>query len=301
MAKATKTSHYSIKSCGQIKASIKDVDTEGRIVTGFFNTFNFLDSDLDVLLPGCAKRSINASGPKSKATAKIKHCLNHDLTCMPGKLLVLEEKNVDGVSGIYFESKMSDTTLGNDTLKNYLEGIYDNHSIGFQYLQMDMYERDAKGWDKIVGALINPEEAEGKNVIFTVKEIALWEGSTLAFGANMLTPFLGVKGDNKEALKLAIFDRLMKLEKTVRQGTQSDDMMKTFEIQILQMKQVIEDLTDSEIGMQSVIKNAKEPLSKEELQARLKEIEDVELKEKQKQEATKKGIDYSYLVNNFKL
>lgn len=242
--KVEKKSFYSVKSNGMAKASVMDVDTTGRIVTGFFNTYNFLDSDLDVLLPGSAKKSIRERGPKSKAVAKIKHALDHDLSRLPGKIVTLEEKTMDGIEGIYFETRMADTTLGNDTLKNYLEGVIDNHSIGFQYMQIEMIERGAKGWDKLMDVLVNPEDADGKGVMFAVKEIALFEGSSVAFGSNQLTPFLGIKGTNKESLKIAFIDRLSKLERALKSGTQSDDMMNVFELQVLQLKQMIEEITD---------------------------------------------------------
>lgn len=178
----------------------------------------------------------------SKAVAKIKHALNHDLTQLPGKLKKLEERTVDGVTGIYFESKMADTTLGNDTLKNYLEGIYDNHSIGFQYVNVEMIERGADGFKDIVDSLVNAKEAKDREAIFVVKEIALFEGSTVAFGANMNTPFLGVKGLNKDAISVSFLSRLSKLEKALRSGTQSDETMKMFELQVLQIKQAFMEL-----------------------------------------------------------
>lgn len=239
-----KKSFYSVKGCN-LKTNVKDVDESSRTVTGIYNSYNFLDSDGDVLLPGCAKVSIKQRGPASKAVAKIKHALNHDLTQLPGKLMLLEERMVDGVMGIYFETRMTDTQLGNDTLKNYLAGIYDNHSIGFQYMQMEWIERDAKGWDKIINQLINPEEAEGKNYVFAIKEINLFEGSTVAFGANSLTPFLGMaKSANKEAIKFALFERMNKLESTLKGGSQSDDMMHLFELQVLQIKQLMEEMCE---------------------------------------------------------
>jgi HK97 family phage prohead protease len=239
---------YQVKTCGQIKAAIKDVSTSGRIVTGFYNTYNFLDSDNDILLPGAAKKSIKERGPESDATAKVKHALNHNLTTLPGKILTLKETEIDGVSGIYFETRMSDTTLGNDTLKNYLEGIYDNHSIGFQYKQIEMIERGATSWGKVTENLINPDALEGKDYIFAIKEIVLFEGSTVAFGANSLTPFLGVKSGNKDSFALAMHSRIDQLGKTLKSGTQSDEMMNTLELQMLQLKQMVTELTDNFIG-----------------------------------------------------
>src|ERR1044072_5578139 len=117
MTKTTKTlqdkkdMYYPVKS-GNLVATIKDVDMSKRIVTGLYNTYNYFDSDYDVLLPGCAKKSINERGPQSSAVAKIKHLANHDWTQMPGKLKVLEERSVEVngqlVTGIYFETKMVD-------------------------------------------------------------------------------------------------------------------------------------------------------------------------------------------------
>jgi len=240
--KDKKNTHYQVKASGIGKASIKEVDLTKRIVTGFFNSYNFLDSDNDVLLPGAAKRSIKARGVESEAVAKIKHAVNHDLTMLPGKLMVLREKTIDGITGIYFETKMSDTTLGNDTLINYQEGIYDNHSIGFRYKQIEMMERGTDGYREIIDELINPKEAAEKDVIFAVKEIELFEGSTVAFGANSLTPFLGIKSGNKDATLLALQTRMDKLIKTLKSGMQSDEMMHTFEVQVLQIKQMMSEL-----------------------------------------------------------
>ena len=233
---------YQVKSCGQLNASVKDVDTSGRIVTGFYNTFNFLDSDQDVMLVGAAKKSITERGPSSTATAKIKHALFHDLTQLPAKIMVLKEAKVDGIHGIYFESKMADTTLGNDTLQNYLEGIYDNHSIGFQYKQIEGFEKGSDGFNALLDLLVNPEEAVGKEFMWAVKEIMLFEGSTVSFGANSLTPFLGVKSGNKDSYLISLHSKVDKLSRALKNGSQSDDSMQIFEIQVLQMKQLITEI-----------------------------------------------------------
>lgn len=272
-----KNQEYAVKSTGV--ASIKDVDSVGRTVSGFFNTYNFYDSDMDVLLLGSAKKTIKERGPASKAVAKIKHALNHDLTTLPGKIKVLEEREIGGVSGIYFETKMADTTLGNDTLKNYLEGIYDNHSIGFRYGQVEMIERDAKDWNKYFDMIINQKDVG--DIMFIVKEIELYEGSTVAFGANKLTPYLGVKSGNKDSLRIALNDRINKISRTLKNGTQSDDMMSVLEVQMFQLKQMINELTEL-VPIPRVIEKKTDA----------KEMKD---------ESASKGIDLTYVANNFKL
>jgi HK97 family phage prohead protease len=240
-----KSAHYSVKSAD---ANILDVSTSSRIVTGFFNSYNFFDSDKDVLIMGAAKKSIEERGVNSTAVAKIKHALNHDLTTLVGKLQMLEETTKNGITGIYFESKIANTTLGNDTLINYKEGIYDNHSIGFKYNQLSLIESEKNpvAWNEVVSKLVNPEEAEKYGYLYLVKEINLFEGSTVAFGANSLTPFLGVKSGNKESITLALDSKLNQLMHTVKNGSQSDDMMHTLELQIKQIKQVLKEIEVAE-------------------------------------------------------
>lgn len=240
-----KSAHYSVKSAD---ANILDVSTSSRIVTGFFNSYNFFDSDKDVLIMGAAKKSIEERGVNSTAVAKIKHALNHDLTTLVGKLQVLEETTKNGITGIYFESKIANTTLGNDTLINYKEGIYDNHSIGFKYNQLSLIESEKNpvAWNEVVSKLVNPEEAEKYGYLYLVKEINLFEGSTVAFGANSLTPFLGVKSGSKESMTLALVSKLNQLEYTVKNGMQSDEMLSTFELQIKQFKQILKEIEVAE-------------------------------------------------------
>ena len=247
-----KSAHYSVKSAD---ANIIDVSTSSRIVTGFFNSYNFFDSDKDVLIMGAAKKSIDERGVNSNAVAKIKHALNHDLTTLVGKLQVLEETTKNGITGIYFESKIANTTLGNDTLINYKEGIYDNHSIGFKYNQLSLIESEKNpvAWNEVVSKLMNPEEAEKYGYLYLVKEINLFEGSTVAFGANSLTPFLGVKSGNKESITLALDSKLNQLMHTVKNGSQSDDMMHTLELQIKQIKQVLKEIEVAEVFNKSTL------------------------------------------------
>ena len=281
--------NYGIKTC-TMKGAVKDVDSKSRTVTGFYNTYLYLDSDGDILMPGCSKKSIKERGPESQATAKIKHALNHDLTTLPGKIVTLEEKEIDDVQGIYFETQMANTTLGNDTLRNYLEGVYDNHSIGFQYVgeKMKMIEREAHGnsqqWDNLMAQLINPQDAEGRGCVWTIGEIKMFEGSTVAFGANSLTPYLGMaKSMSKESLMIRLCDRIDKIQNTLKSGTQSDDMMMSLEVQCLQLKQMLDNLSEF------IIIPTKDKSDQE------KEIE------KESTPPVKVGIDFKKLTDNFSL
>lgn len=237
---------YQIKSAN-VALEVKDVDMSKRTVDVVLNTYNYLDSDSDVLIPGAAKKSIKERGVNSNATAKIKFAVGHDLTLLPGAFIELGEKKVNykgqSLDVIAGSVKMATTTLGNDTLINYQSGIYDNHSIGFRYMQLEVLERGSDGWKEVADGLINPQEMQGKDMMFAVKEINLFEGSVVAFGANSLTPFLGTKSVNKEALLLDLNNRMDKLTKALRDGSQSDEMMETLSLQAMQIKQIMFDIT----------------------------------------------------------
>lgn len=228
--------------------TVQDVDLSKRIVTGYFNTCFFLDSDADVSIPGCMNKSIGDRGPKSSATGKIKHLKDHNWSTIPGKIEVLEEKTFDykgvKVTGTYFETKMSNTQLGTDTLINYQEGVYDNHSFGFRYVDIEMIDEESDNWKKYLDQLINPEDATKLGYMFVVHEYKMYEGSTVGLGANQLTPFLGVKSGNRDAVLLKLNDRFTLLQKQLKSGTQSDEMLQSLEMEVLQLQQLTKELFD---------------------------------------------------------
>jgi hypothetical protein len=229
---------------------VMDVDTTKRIVTGLYNTYNYFDSDCDVLLPGCSLKSIQERGPMSAGVPKIKHALFHDLTKLPGKILTLEEREVEingqKVKGLYFETQMSSAQDGVDTLIKYQEGIYDNHSIGFRYLQLEFVDSEATDWLQLVSQLTNPDDALECGCMYLVKEINLYEGSTVSFGANSLTPYLGCKSKDKALVQLSLFERMDRLNSQIKKGTLSDDAIQDLKIQFLQIKQMVKEMFEME-------------------------------------------------------
>lgn len=242
----SKNSHYGVKDNGRIDISVKDIDTVSRTVCLVGNTYLYKDSDNDILMPGCAAKSIKERGVDSKSPDKIVHALFHDLTRLPGKPQLIEEREIKGMKCLYMESKLTDTTDGLDTLKNYAAGIYNQHSIGFQYVKYKYIRRgvdsDKKDWDNLMAECINPKDCNDVDGVFRVDEIKLFEISTVAFGANRLTPTLGMKSVNKEAVALEYLQRIDLFEKTLKSGTQSDEMMYTLSLQLLQMKQAFSEI-----------------------------------------------------------
>lgn len=271
---------YPVKMAGA--GTLIDVDMTKRIVTGLSNTALFFDSDYDVFLKGVNKKSIGERGPNSTAADKIIHLLNHQWLAekQPGRIITLDEREVtfEGrkLWGTYFETKMSHSTFGNDILINYHEGLYNQHSEGFRYLDGEFIDEDAEDWGKMLDKVINPDDMRRAGFAFIWKEVEMRENSTVVFGANKLTPCLGVKSGDKLALSLKVQDRLTSLEKQLRSGKQSDDMMRMFEMEVLQLKQLIHELFHAEPS-----------------------VKDTLLKEgRQAPDTSNKGVDFSQLLKN---
>ena len=90
--------------------------------------------------------------------------------------------------------------------------------------------------------LVNPEDAVKAGIMFVIKEIELFEGSTVAIGANQLTPFLGVKSGNIDLQKVKLNDKITLIEKQLKKGKQSDETLYEMSIQLRQIKQLINEI-----------------------------------------------------------
>ena len=187
-------------------ASIKDLDVESGIVTGYFSQFNSIDLDGDVIMPGAFTKTIAERGPDS-SKPEIAYLWQHDTYRPLGKLMVLREDNF----GLYFEAKMSDTTYGQDALKLYRDGVITQHSIGYQVI-------------KSVETTMDMEEE-----VEQIYEVKLWEGSAVTFGANPNTPFTGFKSAQERE------DRIKTLVKAIKNGTYTDETFGLIEYELLKL------------------------------------------------------------------
>lgn len=148
--------------------SVKDVDLSKRTVTGYFAAFGTeKDSDGDIISPTAFSKTLRERGTES-TKSRIVHLYQHQYDKVLARPSVLKTDS----TGLYFESKIANTTLGNDVLTLYQEGILTEHSIGFQVVKSEY------------------DEQLEANVL---KEVKLWEGSTVTWGANENTPYLGAK------------------------------------------------------------------------------------------------------------
>lgn len=191
---------YKIKSDGMIK----DVDTKSRIITGYASKFGNIDHHGDMMMQGAFTKTLKERGIDAKNQIWFLH--NHNPANPLGKPNVLKEDSF----GLYFEAPIVDTTIGNDVLKLYEAGLISEHSIGF--------------------STIKEQKVEAKNDMpshYQIQEVKLFEFSSVLWGANEDTPFLGMKSMDAQSLE----DRFNLLYKQLKSGNLSDETYELLEIE----------------------------------------------------------------------
>jgi HK97 family phage prohead protease len=208
---------YQTKSLGGI---LKDVDTTGRTICGYFASFNTKDSDGDMFAPGCFAKSIRENSDR------IMHLLQHNTLQPIGRPNVLKEDS----NGLYFETPIAKTTLGDDVLQLYMDGVYKEHSVGFEMI-------NSTGDTYTDGTPVN-----------IIKEAKLWEGSTVTWGANQNTPFTGLKSPfrglgQSELSSGNILDEALErstlIYKQLHRGNLHDDTYTLLEIELKQLQSLL--------------------------------------------------------------
>ena len=184
--------------------TIKDIDIKSGIITGHFAVFDNIDSDNDIFIPGSFKKTIRERGPNG--ANRILHLKQHNTLQPLGKPMILKEDK----KGVYFETKISKTSFGLDTLQLYQDGVLTEHSVGFRTIKEEL------------------EEDEPTKIL----EVMLWEGSTVTWGANEEAVFTGFKEDE-------VISKIDVLTKALKNGHYMDDTFALLEIELNQMKSLL--------------------------------------------------------------
>lgn len=189
--------------------AVKDVDTSKRTVTGYFAAFGNIDSHNDIIVEGAFAKTLAERGPSS-AHPRIKHLWQHDAWSLIGAPSVLKEDS----HGLYFETTIAKTRLGDDVLTLYQEGVITEHSIGYHVIDSSVEQLDS-------------------GPVQRLKEIRLFEGSAVTWGSNPNTPVTGIKsifGDDD-----AIERKILSLRKVLESSNISDEIGASLDIYMNQL------------------------------------------------------------------
>lgn len=229
-----------------IASGIEDVDATGRTVVFYASRFGNIDLDRDMMRQGSYKKSITERGPGG--TNEIFHLSNHrpQPEYVLGKPSKLEEDNY----GLKSYSNIRNTTHGDDILKGYQDGIFNQHSV--------MFSVTKGNWEVKVDA-----EEQQYTEIYQAK---LYEVSTVLWGANPDTPVVELKNYFREVYENDIskaFEQLEKLNKSFRKGTYTDEFFGLLEIEIKSLKTILSEeiklLSENQKSIETAAK-ASQPL-----------------------------------------
>lgn len=171
-------------------------------VRAVINTTNFMDSHLDVHIPGLWDKSLK----ENKLLMHLQeHKMAFDAIISDGKdLKAYTEKYSWKELGFDFpgttEALIFDSVVRKARNKfmfeQYGKGYVKNHSVGMQYVSMVMaiddkdHGAEFEAWEKYFPMIVNKDFAEEMGVFWAIKEAKVREGSAVPLGSNRTTPTL---------------------------------------------------------------------------------------------------------------
>ena len=192
------------------KAAAPQGNTITKTIVG--NTYNWMDSHMDVHVKGCFTKTIKERG------TRIWHLHDHErkITAKVGKPQDIYEDEIEwktlgidkeGNTTALFMTSEIQKELNSVIFEAYKAGEIDQHSVGMQYVKIKAaYQSEEsahisawseeelkeanENWNKYYPLLGNPEEADKAGVFWVVKEAKLIEISCVLEGSNSLTPTL---------------------------------------------------------------------------------------------------------------
>lgn len=187
------------------------VDVESRTISGYASVFNVIDSDGDLITKGAFSKTL------SENKARIVHLYQHNPVQLLGRPTVLHEDE----KGLYFETTIAKTELGDEVLNLYKEGVIKEHSIGFQTVK-----------------------SSNKGSYNEISEVKLFEFSSVTWGSNSHAQFTGFKSQFTSDSIVENCDKMIKILKT----EVTNDTVDQLQIFLNQIKTTHLNLTEKSVA-----------------------------------------------------
>ncbi len=223
-----------------IADSVRDVSENDRRVKVAISKMGNKDLDNDVIEHGAYTKTLAERGPKG--ANMIWHLTDHNpsLKSAVGKF---SDIYVDGdyLVGI---TTIPNTTWGNDVLEFYKTGHINQHSIGFRTIKAEAQKSSEGDYNLI-------------------KEVLLFEGSAVLWGANPLTPTLEAGKSMTKSDIVSEHEKLSKelnlLVKSMRDGRFTDEAFEFMDIRLAQINEALKCILTMEIDSTKPAEEAVEP------------------------------------------
>jgi len=188
------------------KAAPSIIDAEEIRVKVVINTTNIMDSHDDVHIKGLWNKSL-------KENKRIMHVQEHksnqfDKIISSGEDLKAFVKdmswkdlgyNAEGDSEALIFDSLIKRSRNEYMLNQYKSGYVSNHSVGMQYVKLDIaindkeYEKEMDFFNKYIETIVNKQKAIDKGYFWVVTEAKAIEGSAVPNGSNPVTPTIYIE------------------------------------------------------------------------------------------------------------
>lgn len=201
------------------------MDDKSRRVKVAWNKVGVMDFDKDIIEATAFDKTIKERGPKGADL--IWHLTDHNasLKSAVGKP---SEIGVEG-SFLYAVTDIPETTWGDDVLEFYRKKHINQHSIGFSTVKREVFN-----------------DNDWPNRYTVIKEVKLYEGSAVLWGANPFTPTLSVGKSLTPEENQAEFDKTLEeysaTVKLFKTGHLSDYAFELLEMRIGQLNERLKSL-----------------------------------------------------------
>lgn len=175
------------------------------VVDAIANLSQWMDEYDDVSAPDSWKKTIQERGKKMVWLADHSWSIKNKIA----KVLEVYSMDIDLKSlGIKSDIKTAQGLIFKGEFNpkydecmydKYAAGMVDQHSIGLQYIQIELGINDPddkthfKNWEKYYPSIINKNRADGRGYFWWIKEQKVFENSAVLFGANEMTPVIGIQ------------------------------------------------------------------------------------------------------------
>lgn len=223
-----------------IADSVRDVSENDRRVKVAISKMGNVDHDGDVIDHGAYTKTVTERGPKGANL--IWHLTDHNasLKSAVGKFSEIYTEG-DFLIGV---TNIPNTTWGNDVLEFYKSGHINQHSIGFRTIKAESVKNADKPYNLI-------------------KEVFLYEGSAVLWGANPMTPTLTVGKSLTKEEAIAEHEKLSKelglLMKSLRDGRYTDEAFEFMDIRLAQINEALKCILTMEVESTKPAEEAVEP------------------------------------------
>jgi len=203
------------------KAAPSIVDAEEIRVKVVINTTNIMDSHDDVHIKELWNKSL-------KENKRMMHVQEHksnqfDKIISSGEDLKAYVKdmswkelgyNADGETQALIFDSLIKRSRNEYMFNQYKSGYVDNHSVGMQYVKLDIaindkeYEKERDYFEKYIETIVNKQKAIDKGYFWVVTEAKVIEGSAVPNGSNPVTPTISTeeqKAYNPKELAIKAF------------------------------------------------------------------------------------------------